>query len=187
MKRAKIIIIAILFISISAGLPFTESVKGNSYVFSLMPKEHMLSPLNQTYNINSVTAEATIELSPKIYEWSDDNEMHFLLDRNSSSFMNNPNYRVFSVDAVYEGKTSDGWFIFRGKTVISNLSDGEHLLEITFSPAGLGTIDQYKSKAVFRVETQNPVAQELSVIVLLPVLLSTIVIVYRRHRKHAKN
>lgn len=170
----------LLFLSLLAGLLSLDNVEGNGYVFSLMPKEHLITPLNQTYRTNYVTAEATIELSPKIYTWSDENVMSFLIDRNSS-IMNNPKYRVFSVAATYEGNTSDGWFIFRGKTIISNLSDGEHLLEITFSPAGLGTIDEYKSKAVFRVETENSIP-ELSVIIILPLLFSAFIIVYRRHK-----
>jgi hypothetical protein len=183
MNKSNLLIVCV-FISLLTGLLSIDTAKGNGYVMSLMPREHMLSPLNQTYTTNSVTAEATIELSPKIYTWTTENDMYFFLDR--KPYVDNATYtppQVFHVNPTYEGNTSEGFYIFRGKTVIGNLSDGEHLLEIGFSPCGLGTIDQYKSKAVFRIDTQNSEIPELSAIILLPLLLFTIFIVYRKCRK----
>jgi hypothetical protein len=150
MKNTRILLaIALTSLVFTAGCLSIKGVEANAYVFSLMPREYIHSPLSQTYITNAIVARATIEVSPKVYDKAEGDIMEFYLDSKT-------NFKMYSILANYQGNSSDGRLIFNGETIIGNLSNGDHILEMGFRSTVLGNVDP--PIIHFRIEANSPSA-----------------------------
>jgi hypothetical protein len=99
---------------------FANVAKANPSIYAQMPRGYIHSPEgNKTYFSNSIPLSLTVEVRNDIYSNESSPLIYYYLDDST-----------FTVAAVPNGTSKDGWLVFVGQTVLTNMTDGEHSLAI---------------------------------------------------------